>query len=212
MTGEDVVRLLVVDDHPLVREGLRIVLATAPDIAVVGEACSGLEAVARYRELTPDVVLLDLRLPDADGVEVIVALRSLDPAARIAVLSTYADDEDVRSALGAGAMGYLRKSDAPEEIVAAVRRLGRGARAIAADLLSRAVKGWSVEHLTDRELEVLRLLCAGRRNTEIAESLAISVHTVKAHVSSVLAKLGARDRTQAVLTALERGLVRPRQS
>ncbi|KOV89359.1 MULTISPECIES: response regulator transcription factor [unclassified Streptomyces] len=215
------VTVLLVDDEPLVRAGLRAVLAAQPDIEVVGEAADGAAVVPLVRRLRPDVVAMDVRMPLMDGIEATRAvLRTVPEPPKVLVVTTFEDDEYVYEALRAGADGFLLKRARPAEIVhavrlvaegesllfpASVRRLaarygdgGRPARAV----LERA-------RLTDREAEVLRLMARGLSNAEIAGRLVVGAETVKSHVSAVLAKLGARDRTQAVIAAYESGFVAP---
>ncbi|MBO7940976.1 MULTISPECIES: response regulator [Streptomyces] len=217
------VTVLLVDDEPLVRAGLRAVLEAQPDIEVVGEAADGAAVIPLVRQLRPDVVAMDVRMPLMDGIEATRAvLRSVADPPRIVVVTTFENDEYVYDALRAGAAGFLLKRARPAEIVhavrlvaagesllfpASVRRMAadygdRGGNAAARDTLERA-------RLTDREAEVLRLMTRGLSNAEIARRLVVGTETVKSHVSAVLAKLGARDRTQAVILAYESGFVAP---
>jgi len=203
------IRVLLAEDHAVVREGLAAILGYQPDIEVVGQAADGRTAVQRYRELRPDVMLVDLRMPILAGVEVIAAIRDDFPVARLLVLTTYDGDEDVYRALEAGAQGYLLKDTTTEELLQAIRAIHRGERhvppAVAARLVDRTMAGPA---LTQREIEVLRLVAAGKTNKEIASALFISEGTVKTHVNSIHEKLGVRDRTEAVMTALRRGILR----
>jgi DNA-binding NarL/FixJ family response regulator len=200
--------VLVVDDHPIVREGVIALVDRQPDMVVVGEAGSGREAIARFRELRPDVALVDLRLPDLDGLEVTAAICADWPSSRILVLSTYDGDEDIHQALRAGARGYLRKEALREDLVAAVRAVHAGRRFIPAEVAMRLAERPPASELTARERDVLRLIVEGRSNKEIAAALGLTEGTVKGYVNTMLAKLGASDRTQAAITALRRGLVR----
>jgi DNA-binding NarL/FixJ family response regulator len=215
------IRVCVVDDQTLVRQGIRSLLDLAPGINVVAEADDGLAALAVIAEHRPDVVLLDLRMPRHDGIWVLRALRDSGIEVPVLVLTTFDDDELVLQALRAGARGYLLKDVTLDQLVGAVRTLASGGTLVQpaiTDRLLRAIRGGEtaiddadmapVQDLTERELEVLRLLASGYSNREIAEALFLAEGTVKNHVSSVLLKLGARDRTRAVLRALHHGLLR----
>ncbi|MER6206150.1 response regulator transcription factor [Streptomyces sp. NPDC001642] len=217
------VTVLLVDDEPLVRAGLRAVLEAQPDIEVVGEAADGAAVIPLVRQLRPDVVAMDVRMPLLDGIEATRAvLRTVDDPPKILVITTFENDEYVYEALRAGADGFLLKRARPAEIVHAVRLVAEGesllfpasVRQLAAEYgdgggnrAARAVI-WRA-HLTEREAEVLRLMARGLSNAEIAARLVVGTETVKSHVSAVLAKLGARDRTQAVIAAYESGFVAP---
>jgi len=205
---EGAIRVLVVDDHPVVREGLAALIERRSDMTVVGEAANGQEAVAGYRRLLPDITLMDLRMPILGGVEAISAIRQDFPAARIIVLTTYDGDADIYRGLQAGARAYLLKDAPREELLDAIRSVHAGQTrippAVAARLAERAMGGPA---LSPRELEVLAQIVAGRSNKEIGQALAIGEGTVKAHVNSILGKLGVADRTQAVTVALQRGIV-----
>jgi DNA-binding NarL/FixJ family response regulator len=215
-----VIRVLLVDDQRLVRSGFRMILGSEPGVAVVGEAGDGAEAVAAARELAPDVVLMDIRMPGMDGLE---ATRRIvdgsEAAPRVLVLTTFALDEYVYEALRAGASGFLLK-DAPEEqLLAGVRIVAEGGALFAPAVTRRLIEEFSrrgepvrppaLDELTSREVDVLTLLARGLSNAEIAAELVVSDHTVKTHVARILGKLGLRDRTQAVIAAYEAGLVRP---
>ncbi|MGW7047870.1 response regulator [Streptomyces avermitilis] len=217
------VTVLLVDDEPLVRAGLRAVLEAQPDIEVVGEAADGAAVIPLVRQLRPDVVAMDVRMPLMDGIEATRAvLRTVDRPPKILVVTTFENDEYVYEALRAGADGFLLKRARPAEIVHAVRLVAEGesllfpasVRQLAAEYgdgggnrAARAVMERAA--LTDREGEVLRLMARGLSNAEIAGQLIVGTETVKSHVSAVLAKLGARDRTQAVIAAYESGFVAP---
>ena len=208
MSKEGAIRILIADDHPVVREGLAAMIERRPDMTVVAEAATGREAVAAYRAAQPDVVLMDLRMPDMTGVEAIGAIRGEFPGARIIVLTTYDGDEDIYRGLQAGARAYLLKDAPRDELLDAIRAVHAGQTrippAVAARLAERVLAG---PELTARELEVLQGIVAGRSNKEIGAALGISEGTVKAHVNNILGKLGVADRTQAVTTALQRGIV-----
>ncbi|WP_030767984.1 MULTISPECIES: response regulator [unclassified Streptomyces] len=213
------VTVLLVDDEPLVRAGLRAVLEAQPDIEVVGEAADGASVIPLVRQLRPDVVAMDVRMPLLDGIEATRAvLRTVDAPPKILVVTTFENDEYVYQALRAGADGFLLKRARPSEIVHAVRLVAEGetllfpaaVRALAAEYGNRqARKVLERAALTEREEAVLRLMARGLTNVEIATELIIGTETVKSHVSAILAKLGARDRTQAVITAYESGFVSP---
>ncbi len=217
------VTVLLVDDEPLVRAGLRAVLEAQPDIEVVGEAADGAAVIPLVRRLRPDVVAMDVRMPLLDGIEATRALlRTVDEPPRILVVTTFENDEYVYEALRAGADGFLLKRARPAEIVHAVRLIAEGesllfpasVRQLAAEYGegggNRAARAaMERAELTEREAEVLRLMARGLSNAEIAARLVVGTETVKSHVSSVLAKLGARDRTQAVIAAYESGFVAP---
>ena len=205
------ITVLLVDDHAVVREGLRAFLSLQPDLRVVGEAADAAQAVELARRLRPRVVLMDLVLPQRDGVDAIRELRSALPQVRVLVLSSFVDDARVFAALQAGAAGYLLKDLQPEALAEAIRQVDRGLPAlhpqVAARLVHHAVEPAGLADFTPRERDVLRLLADGFANKEIARKLGISEKTVKTHVSNILPKLGVQDRTQAALAAVRRGLV-----
>jgi DNA-binding NarL/FixJ family response regulator len=206
---DSAIRILLVDDHPVVRDGLVAMLGTQPDIAVIGEAASGPEAVRRALELRPHVLLLDLELPGFDGVEVIRRVRAQAPEVRVVVLTAFDRDEQIVGAIRAGAEGYLLKGAPREELFRAIRVVHSGGsliEPIVASKLFRQVRE-EPDELTPREAEVLGLLAQGSSNRVIAQLLGVSERTVKFHVSSILSKLNAANRTQAAALARERGLV-----
>ena len=203
----DKLKVMLVDDHYLVRMGLASIIGLEPDMIVCAEASTGEQARALFRTHEPDVTLMDLRLPGMNGSETIQAIRAEFPDARIVMISTYVCDEEIYGALQAGAMAYLVKSVQREELTRAIRKAAAGQRHIPAEVAARLADRVSRSQLSTREVEVLRLLVGGRRNREIARSLDITEGTVKLHVSSILGKLGAADRTEAVTVALQRGIV-----
>lgn len=205
------IRLMVVDDHEVVRAGLQGMLASQLDLEVIGEAVDGLEAVDLATRLQPDVILMDLRMPRLDGVEAIRHIRTQQPEARILVLTTYDTDADILPAIEAGATGYLLKDTPRDELFRAIRAAARGeavlAPVVAARLMGR-MRAPAEEALSEREIEVLLLVARGASNREIAHALHISEATVKSHLIHIFGKLGVSDRTAAVTTGLERGIIR----
>ena len=210
-------RLVLVDDDVLVRSGLRVLLDSEPDLTVVGDAGTGREALAVAARTDPDVVVMDVRMPDMDGIAATAALVERDPdRPRVLVLTTFEDDDYLYRALSAGASGFALKRSSPEELAHAIRVVASGTSLVLPDLTRRLIAGRArvrgpaaLPRLTAREADVLRQVAAGLSNTEIAHRLFLSRETVKSHVSSVLVKLGARDRTQAVIAAYESGFLEP---
>ncbi len=201
------IRVLIADDHPVVRTGLAAVIAEQADLELVAQADSGERAVALFREHLPDVVLMDLRMPVMDGVEAIRAITSEFPAARILALTTYEGDADIRRALEAGARGYLLKDMLLTEVITAVRAVRRGERVIPTPVAARLAEFPERSELTERELEVLHLVARGLSNKEVARVIGRTDETVKIHLKNMFAKLGVADRTEAVTVALTRGLI-----
>lgn len=200
--------ILIVDDHFVVRSGLAASLSLAADLRVVAEAASGEEALALYPSLRPDIVILDLQLPGMDGVACTAALRQLDPAARILIFSTFARPDEIDAALRAGALGYVLKSAARDELIAALRNVGRGAAHRSAEIAATLAAMRAGPTITPRERSILELIAAGRANKEIAALLGIAEDTVKRHVSHILEKLDVHDRAQATAEAIKRGLIK----
>jgi DNA-binding NarL/FixJ family response regulator len=212
------IRILLCDDQALVRSGFRMILDARPDLEVVGEAEDGAEAVEQVRALDPDVVLMDVRMPNIDGIEATRRIVSSGAKARVLILTTFDPDEYVYEAIRAGASGFLLKDVEPEELVDAIRVVAAGNALLGSTVTQRLLERFagasgaappSLDGLTEREVEILRLVAGGLSNAEIAERLVVSETTVKTHVSAVLRKLGVRDRVQAVIAAYESGLVRP---
>ncbi len=213
----DAIRVLVADDHLVVRRGVRALLATEPGIEVVGEAADGVEAVRAAAELAPDVLLLDLEMPRLDGVEALRRVLAERPGTRVLVLTSFATDDKVFPAIKAGALGYLLKDSDPDDLARAIRQVHRGesslhpavARKVLRELARSPERPPTPDPLSAREVEVLRLVARGLGNQEIADALGIGEATVRSHVSSILAKLHLANRTQAALYALREGLARP---
>jgi DNA-binding NarL/FixJ family response regulator len=206
-TMSEPIRILVVDDHVVVRQGLVALLNMVDDMKVVGEASDGQEAIEAHRRHKPDVTLMDLRLPKLGGADAIALIRRETPAARIIVLTTFDGDEDIFRALQAGAKGYLLKGSDADELMSAIRSVYAGKSRIPAAVAEKLAERMGGPALTAREIEVLKRIVAGRSNKEIAADLFISEATVKTHINSLLSKLGVTDRTQAATTALQRGIV-----
>src|SRR5271155_3957321 len=201
------IRILSVDDHPLLRSGIGTLIATQPDMQLVGEASTGKEAVQLHRELNPDVTLMDLQMPDMSGLDAIIAIRSEDPTARIIVLTTYSGDALAQRALKAGAQAYVLKSLVRTEILNTIRVVNEGEKQVQADVAAEIAKHMAHALLTARELEVLKLVACGYANKVISAHLDINEETTKTHIKNILAKLGARDRTHAVSLGLKRGII-----
>jgi DNA-binding NarL/FixJ family response regulator len=216
-----VISVVVADDQDLVREGLRMMIDAEPDLAVVGEAVNGIQALAAARAHDPDVLVMDIRMPEVDGIEATRRLVSAGGRARVLVLTTFDLDEYVYEAMRAGASGFLLKDATREQLAAAIRTVAGGDTLLAPAITRRLIEDFcerpppsvgipdAVSHLSERELEVLRLLARGLSNAEIAAQLYLGETTVKSHVARILAKLGLRDRLQTVVFAYEQGVVRP---
>lgn len=201
------IRVLVVEDHHVVRQGLVALLSVAGGLEVVGEAADGMEAIAQFRAHRPDITLLDLRLPRMGGVDVIQRIRGEAPQARIIVLTTYEGDEDIYRALKAGAKAYLLKGMTSETLIATIRAVHTGKSHIPPAIAERLAERMGTEDLTPREYDVLEQIVHGRSNKEIAAELDVSEATVKTHINSLLGKLGVSDRTQAAMDAIRRGII-----
>jgi DNA-binding NarL/FixJ family response regulator len=207
LSASHLIRVLVVDDHPLFREGLAALLQGEPDIALVGEADEGREAVERFRALQPDVTLIDLQMPGLSGIEAMQVIRREFPRARFVVLTTYSRDAQVLRALHAGADGYLLKSSLRKDLLATIRAVHDGRKSVSAEVAAELAKHVLDEALTERELEVLKRAARGVSNKEIAAALGLTEATIKSHMKNVMFKLGANDRTHAVTIAIKRGFL-----
>ena len=201
------IRILSVDDHPLLSQGIATLINNQPDMQLVASASTGKEGIQRYREHKPDVTLMDLRLPDLSGIDVMLAIRSEFPEARIVLLTMFPGDVEIQRALQAGAQGYLLKSMPPEQMFDTIRQVHAGKKRVPAEVASRLAEHVGDEQLTDREIDVLRHVTGGNRNRDIAQRLFISEETVKVHFRHIMEKLGATDRTHAMAIAARRGFI-----
>jgi len=213
----EIIKILIADDHPVVREGLISMIKRESDFQVVGEAINGVEAVRKTRELKPDIVLMDLRMPELDGVEAIRQISSSDPSIKFIILTTFSDDEYIFRGIEVGARAYLLKDAPREDLFKAIRAVNRGESLIQPVVASKVLSRFAelsrlvqtpTELLSEREIEVLKLVAKGNANKEIAAELSITDSTVKTHVSSIFQKLNARDRTDAVMQAVKRGIIK----
>lgn len=202
------IQILIAEDHAVVRQGLAAIIRDEADMVVVAQAMDGQQAIELYDQHQPDVVLMDLKMPRLEGVEAIGQIRTTAPHAKIIILTTYDGDEDIYRGLQAGARGYLLKDATAEELLNAIRLVHQGQKYIPSQVAVKLAERINSTELTDRELEVLRLLVIGKSNQEIGTALSISERTVKFHVNNIFNKLGVSDRTQAVIHALKRGLAR----
>ncbi|MGC3957364.1 MAG: response regulator transcription factor [Verrucomicrobiota bacterium] len=207
MKKETKIRVLVVDDHFVVRMGLIAVVNTEPDMEVVGQAADGADAVAKFAELTPDLVLMDLRMPGMDGIRATTEIRAKHPEARVLMLTTYDGDTDIHRAVQAGAQGYVLKNSTGDKLIPALRAVASGQKWIPKEIASRLAARNLFEDLTPRELQVLKEMAKGLANKEIGDVLKITEHTVKDHLKNILGKLRVADRTEAVTVAIQRGII-----
>ena len=201
------IRILSVEDHPVFRQGLATIIGTEPDMVLVGQACGGVEAIAEFRRCRPDITLMDLRLPGANGTDILIAIRGEFPDARIIMLSTSDSDGEIQRALRSGACGYVLKSMPQDELLAVIRSVHAGKRHVPPEVAALLAEHLGEEDLTPRELQVLQLIRDGSKNKQIADQLSISENTVNFHIKNIVDKLGANDRTHAVTIALRRGLL-----
>ena len=207
MANLNAIRILCVDDHPLLREGIAALIGNQPDMELIGEAASGTEAIQEFRKHQPDVTLMDLRLPDISGIDAMIAIRAEFPNARIVMLTTFEGDIQIQRALQTGARAYLLKSSPPKELIDTIRQVHAGKKRIPPEVASQLAEHFSDEALTDREVEVLQSIAGGNRNRDIANALFISEETVKVHIKHIMDKLGASDRTEAVAIGIRRGII-----
>jgi len=207
MANANCIRILSVDDHPLVREGVASIINSQGDMSLVGTASDGKKGIEAFRALRPDVALMDLRLPDLSGLDVMIAIRSEFPDARVIVLTTFEGDVDVQRALKAGARGYLLKSMPPQQMLDMIRQVHGGKKCVPTEIASALAEHLGDEALSQREVEVLQQVATGHRNRDIAAKLFIAEETVKVHMKHIMDKLGANDRTQSVTIAARRGII-----
>ena len=205
--SDPAIRILCVDDHPLMREGITAVIQNEPDMLVIGEASTGQEALQEFRKHRPDITLMDLRLPDMSGIDALIAIRAEYVAARVIMLTTFEGDAEIQRALQAGARGYMLKSMPRKRLVEMIRKVHTGAKSIPPEIAAHLAEHLGDELLTRREVDVLQKMASGNRNRDIAEQLFISEETVKGHVKHIMEKLSASDRTEAVAIAVRRGII-----
>jgi DNA-binding NarL/FixJ family response regulator len=201
------IRVLSIDDHPLVREGLAALINSQADMDIVGQGATGAEAIKLFGELQPDVALMDVRLPDISGIDAMITILSASPQARVIMVTSSEGDVEMERALAGGAKGYILKSMPPREVLEAIRKVHAGKKAIPPEIAEQLANHMSDETLTAREIEVLQQVAEGNRNRDIADRLFISEGTVKVHIQHIMDKLGASDRTQAITIAVRRGII-----
>ncbi len=201
------IRILIVDDHPLLQEGIALVVDHEPDMKVVGAAATGRESIELFERVRPNLVLMDLRLPDMNGIDAMIAIRTKAPSAKVIILTTFEGDAEVNRALKAGAAGYLLKTMPRKQIVESMRLIHAGRRRVDPGVAANLAEHMGQETLSQREIEILKQVAEGSRNKEIAAQLALSEETIKSHMKNILEKLGAADRTQAVAIAVRRGMM-----
>jgi|SRR5580704_1274981 DNA-binding NarL/FixJ family response regulator len=207
MTTPAQIRILTVDDHPLLLEGLAVVIQSQPDMVLLGQASNGHDAIQKFQELRPDITLMDLRLPDMSGIDGMIAIQAQFPDARVIVMTTFQGDGPVERALQAGARSYVLKNMAPQAIADVIRKVHAGYKCFPSEIAAKMAEHLGDEKLTEREVDVLRQTARGNRNRDIAAKLFIAEETVKAHMKHILGKLGASDRTHAVMIAARRGFI-----
>src|SRR6201997_5894578 len=205
--SDPAIRILCVDDHPLMREGITAVIQNEPDMLVIGEASNGQEALQAFRKHHPDITLMDLRLPDMSGIDALIAIRAEYAAARVIMLTTFEGDAEIQRALEAGAQGYMLKSMPRKQLVDMIRKVHAGKKQIPPEVAVQLIEHIGDETLSKREVEVLQKVAGGNRNSDIAALLFISEETVKGHIKHIMEKLGAGDRTEAVAIAIRRGII-----
>jgi DNA-binding NarL/FixJ family response regulator len=206
-TNPNLIRILTVDDHPLLREGIAALVKAETDMEIIAEASDGEEAVKQFRRHRPDVTLMDIQMPNLNGIEAISRIRNEFPGAKIIVLSTYSGDVQVLQAIKAGARGYIVKGQVHRELLNAIRSVHAGHKRIPPEIAAELAEHAADDSLSSREIDVLRLIAAGNANKQIADKLSIEETTVKSHISSILSKLNANDRTHAVTIGLQRGII-----
>ena len=207
MSEQASIRILSVDDHPLLREGIAVLLENQPDMLLVAQAATGRDAIQQFRQHQPDVTLMDLRLPDISGIDALIAIRADHPDACVVMLTTFEGDVEIQRALEAGARGYMLKTTPAKDLIEVIRQAHAGKKRIPAEIAAHLAEHMGDEALTPREVEVLRHLAEGNRNRDIGDQLFISEETVKVHIKHIMEKLGASDRTQAVAIGVRRGII-----